>query len=157
MLCDWEDIQLIVDGESLGWSWPVELNGVTFSAPIIILGTEDITLMGKVDLGFSIVVTIVTAPEIDADGLFVLNLKKIKAGALNITKFAKGVGGRIMAAQVKDLENDQWLKDLSDAFLKNKPYEPIYPVPTYRKDIRLSDVLKQDKKLILKFEPGDEW
>ncbi len=146
--------KLIADGQTLGWTWPVILNGVAFHAPMIVLDDEEILLMGKVDIGLPVVVTIVIAPEVDDRGLFHLNIRRVSAGAMNITALAQKIGGRIMAAQAKNLKEDQWLRDLSGAFLQNKPYEPAYPVPLYKKYIRLSKVGKHKGELLLFFTPA---
>lgn len=146
--------QVIADGDMLGWDWPITLNGVTFSTPMVVLEEDRIILMGKVDFGISFVASIIIAPEIDENGLFYLNIKKIKAGALNITKLSKSIGGNIMAVQVQDLQYKQWLLDLSGALLENAPYEPIYPIPPQKKQIRLTYIDMSEGKLVIRFAPA---
>ena len=145
-----------MDGTRLGWDWPIALNGITFHAPVIQITETSLALMGKVDFGIPIIVTIFGRPKLTDKGLLELNLEKIKAGAVNITGLAKGIGGSIMASEVTNLAEDQWLKDLSDAFLNNTPYDPVFPVPPYKVYIRLSKVESHDQKMILRFEPAGE-
>jgi hypothetical protein len=67
--------EVIVDEDSLGWSWPVQLNGVTFSAPSVVFTGETIILMGTIDYaGFPIVVSIIGSPKLDEEGLLALNI-----------------------------------------------------------------------------------
>ncbi|MBN1816473.1 MAG: hypothetical protein JW828_03880 [Sedimentisphaerales bacterium] len=146
--------QLIVDGTSLGWSWPITLHSITFHAPVIQITPTDLTLMGKVDLGIPIIVTLVGRPRLTDKGFLELNLEKVKAGAVNITGLARNIGGSIMAAEVANLAQDQWLKDLSDAFIHNAPYDPVFPVPPYEVYIRLTRVESYDQRMILRFEPA---
>lgn len=148
--------QFIAGSNNLTWTWPINLNGVTFYAPILTIQTDKIILMGKVDLGFSIIVTIEISPELDEQGLFTLNLDKVKAGALNITGFAKKIGGSIMASQSEGMKYKQWIKDLSGAFLENKPYDPVFPVSTYEKYIRLTKADLSDGKIVVAFEPAGD-
>ncbi|MBN1124413.1 MAG: hypothetical protein JXA82_05345 [Sedimentisphaerales bacterium] len=148
--------QLIVDGVSLGWGWPITLNGVTFHAPMIHITGDSLTLIGKVDVGIPIIVTVFGRPRLVDKGLLELNLEKVKAGAVNITGLARSIGGNIMASEVTNLAEDQWLKDLSDAFLHNTPYDPVFPVPPSKVYIRLSRVESSDQRMVLRFEPAGE-
>ena len=61
-----------------------------------------------------------------------------------------------MASQSEGIKHKQWLNDLSGAFLENKPYDPVFPVPTYKKYIRLTRADLSDGKLIVGFEPAGD-
>jgi len=146
--------QLVADGRDLGWAWPVTLNGVTFSAPVVRFYKGGVALMGQVDVGIPIVITVEARPELDDKGLLVLNLEKVKAGAVNVTRLAKSLCGQIMAAQAAQLEDSQWLQDLAGACLENRPYDPRFPVPPCRKYIRLTGFDLADHQLRLRFRPA---
>lgn len=146
--------QLVADGRDLGWAWPVTLNGVTFSSPVVRFYEGRVALMGQVDVGIPIVVTVEARPELDDKGLLVLNLEKVKAGAVNVTRLAKSLCGQIMAAQAVQLEDSRWLRDLAGACLENRPYDPRFPVPPCRKYIRLTGFDLIDRQLRLRFEPA---
>ena len=146
--------QLIADGRDLGWDWPVMLNGVTFSAPMVQLDDEFLALMGQVDIGIPVIVTIRARPHLDDNGLLTLNLDQVKAGAINVTGLAKGIAGQIMATEAAQLEESQWLEDLAGACLENRPYDPRFPVPPERVYIRLTHVEMAEGRLQLRFEPA---
>jgi hypothetical protein len=145
--------EIIADEDSLGWSWPVKLNGVTFDKPIVIFASKRILLMGTVDYaGFPIVVTIIADPVLDSEGLLSLNVRKVKAGIINITPLAKVIAGKVFAHQVKQHDTEPWLRSLSDALLTNKPFEPVFP--TYEnKYILLTGAEIEQQQLTLRFRP----
>lgn len=145
--------EIIVQEQNLGWSWPINLNGVTFSAPSIVFAQDTIYLMGAVDVGFPVIVSMIARPKIDEQGNLSLNLLKIKAGAINITGPARAIGGKIFDHQMQ-FYKDQWVRDAAGAFLKNTPFDPVFPVPPYKRFIRLTGVQVQNHKLILDFAPA---
>lgn len=145
--------EIIADEGSLGWSWPVKLNGVTFDRPIVIFLPKRILLMGTVDYaGFPIVVTVIADPALDSRGLLSLNLRKVKAGIINITPLAKFIAGKVFAHQINQHGTELWLRSLCDALLANKPFEPVFP--TYEnKDILLTGAEIEQQLLTLRFRP----
>lgn len=146
---------IIVNDTSLGWEWPVQLDGVTISAPYIAFLADEIFFMGTVNLGkLPLVITIKLAPKLDEQGMLQANLTSVKVGAVNITKLAKTVISKVIAAQLEGIEKcdfNAWLFELNDAILENKPMKPVFPV--YEKYIRLTDSEIQNRKLTLVFEP----
>ena len=148
--------EIIVNEENLGWSWPINLNGVTFSAPSIVFAQDTIYLMGAVDVGFPVIISMIAKPKIDEQGKLWLNLLKIKAGSINITGPARAIGGKIFDHQMQ-FYKDQWVRDTAGAFLKNTPFDPVFPVPPYKRFIRLTGAQVQDQKLILLFEPAGSY
>ena len=145
--------EIIADEGSLGWSWPVKLNGVTFDRPIVIFAPKRILLMGTVDYpGFHIVVTVIADPVLDGKGLLLLNVRKVKAGIINITPLAKFIAGKVFAHQIKKHDTDIWLRSLCDGLLTNKAFEPVFP--TYEnKDILLTGAKIEHQQLTLRFRP----
>jgi len=146
--------KLIADGRGLRVEWPVVLGGVKFSAPMVVLSDEQVVLMGAVDVGFSVVVTVVLAPRLDEQGRLWLTVKKVKAGAVNVTRVARGIASRVMAAEVSELKYKGWLEDLSAGLIYNRPYDPVFPVPRYKKQIRLTGARLSNGRLVLRFEPA---
>jgi hypothetical protein len=148
--------EIIINEDNLGWSWPINLNGVSFSAPSIVFAQDTIYLMGAVDVGFPVIISMIAKPNIDEEGKLRLNLLKIKAGSVNITGPARAIGGKIFDHQMQ-LYKDQWVRDAAAAFLKNTPFDPVFPVPPYKRFIRLTGAQIQDQKLILMFEPAGSY
>ncbi|MBE0534470.1 MAG: hypothetical protein IH624_02290 [Phycisphaerae bacterium] len=147
--------EIIVDERSLGWSWPVYLDGVNVSAPSVVFVPKTIYLMATVDYaGFPVVVTFVVSPKLGPNGLLSLNLQKVKAGAIGITPLARFIGQRIIAAQIPQVERNQWLKDLEGALLRNDPFDPVFPIYQSDKAIRLTAVDVTHRKVVLNFAPA---
>jgi hypothetical protein len=145
--------EIIADGSLIGCEWPSDLGGVKFYAPAAVFATDTIMLMGTIDYAsFPIVITIIMAPAIDADGNLALNLKKIKAGLFSITTLARMIGTRVFSYQIRQNPDRDWLKGLSAAFLENSPFEPVFP--SYNdKNVRVSSAAIKPGKLILTFTP----
>lgn len=148
--------EIIVDEDSLGWSWPFKLNGVTFSAPSVVFSGETIILMGTIDYaGFPIVVSIIGSPKLDEAGLLALNIEKVMAGAVNITGLAKYIAGVVISGQMGEVEKNQWLKDLEGSVMSNASFDPVFPIIDSEKAIRLTKVECSDGKLVLGFAPAN--
>lgn len=148
--------EIIVDERSLGWSWPVYLNGLTVSAPSVVFVPKTVYLMATVDYaGFPVVVTVVASPTLDEQGMLSLNVRKVKAGAVGVTPLARYVAGRVIAAWMPLVEKNQWLKDLEGAVLQNEPFLPVFPVYQGDKSIRLTSAEMNTKRLVLTFVPAD--
>jgi hypothetical protein len=148
--------EIIVDEDSMGWSWPYSLNGVTFSAPSMVFTDDSIVLMATVEYaGLPIVVSIIGSPKLDDEGMLALNIDKMTAGAVNITGVAKYLAGRIIPEQVNVVEDDQWLKDLAGAIESNAPFDPVFPVIGSDKHIRLTKAEITEGKLVLGFAPAN--
>ena len=145
--------EVIADGSLLGCEWPSDLGGVKFYAPAAVFATDTIILMGTIDYaGFPVVITIIMAPAINADGNLALNLKKIKAGMFSITTLARMIGTKVFSSQIRQNPDSDWLKGLSAAFLENTPFEPVFP--SYNgKNVRVSSAAIKPGKLILTFTP----
>lgn len=146
--------EVIVDENSLGWAWPYSLNGVVISAPSVVFQQDTIMLMGTVDYaGFPIVITVIAMPELDENGLLALGIRKVKAGAVNITLLAGFIARQIIAHQLRILPETQWLRDLDGALADNKPFDPVFPVYDSEKEIRLTKAEITSGKLLLGFAP----
>lgn len=132
--------------------WPQRFGDVTISRPAVAFAEDTIVVMGTVNIsGLKSVITIIAEPKLDDAGLLALNLKKVKAGSFNITGFAKLLTARIMNAQLENMPDDDWLRNLSAAIESNKPFEPVFPA--YDKRIRLTDAKIKERELTLRFIP----
>ena len=146
--------EIIVDENSLGWAWPYSLNGVVISAPSVVFQQDTIMLMGTVDyVGFPIVITVIGMPALDENGLLSLNIRKVKAGAVNITPLAGFIARQVIAHQLRILPETQWLRDLDGALADNKSFDPVFPIYNSDKQIRLTKAEITTGKLLLGFAP----
>jgi hypothetical protein len=132
--------------------WPQLFGDVTISRPAVAFAENTIVVMGTITIsGLKSVITIITEPKLDDAGLLALNLKKVKAGSFNITGFAKLLTSRIMNAQLENMPEEEWLRNLAAAVSDNKPFEPVFPA--YDKRIRLTNASIEDRELTLRFIP----
>ena len=94
--------EMIVDRSTLNIDWPVKLDGVTFSAPAVVFGKDMILLMGRVGLGpVSVVVSVVTQPKLDDNGMLLLNIRTVRVGTVNVTTLASVLAGGVFKEQVE--------------------------------------------------------
>jgi len=147
--------EIIVDENTLGWSWPVCLSGVSISAPQVVFLEDTIQMMATVDYaGFPVVMTVIASPKLDGQGKLWANIKSVKAGAINITPLARYIAGEVMADQLSLLEQEQWVRDVEGALLRNEPFDPVFPVYQSDRSIRLISVEVSAQKVVLGFAPA---
>lgn len=144
--------EMIVDRSTLNIDWPVKLDGLTFSAPAVVFGKDTILLMGRVGLGpVSVVVSIVTQPKLDENGMLLLNIRTVRVGTVNVTTLASVLARGVFKEQIERRPEQEWIQGLASACLTNEPYEPVFDA--YESRIRLISVQIEDRKLTLRFEP----
>ena len=144
--------EMITDGATLNFQWPVNLNGASFDAPAVIFMQDRIVLMGKVVFAkMSFVVTIIAEPVMDEQGFIVLNIRQVRVGTVNVTAIAAMVADGIFKNKIQKHENDDWIKGLAAACLSNTPYEPVFECNEI--EVRIVGVELADKKLTLRFQP----
>lgn len=139
---------IIVNEEITGLAWPVEINGVIISSPVIIFQPDTLSVMATINfMDFPFVATLVAEPKLESDGMLYLNIRKVKAGTLDITGLASMLASGIFANQAKEFPDDPFVAILMAACLENKPIEPVFPA--FEKDIRIISTDIQTEKLIL--------
>jgi hypothetical protein len=135
--------------------WPMESEGVRFTAPEVLFVPDGIVLMGTATIkGADFIVTIVLEPKIDQQGLLNLQVAKVKIGAMNITPLAKIVAKRMYQNRIEMASID--LEDLrtkiARALLNDEPFEPVFNIDD--KKVRLDQVTVIQGKLILHLVPA---
>jgi hypothetical protein len=144
--------ELIANEELTGCAWPVVLNNVSISAPVIIFEPNTLSAMATIDYsGVPVVMTVVATPAIGDDGLLYLNIEKVKAGAINITGLATMLARAIFAHQKEQFSDDPSLAALAAACLDNEPFEPVFIV--FDKPIRIINRKLENRKLTLVCKP----
>ncbi|MDH4239779.1 MAG: hypothetical protein OEW48_09470 [Phycisphaerae bacterium] len=141
--------------------WPKESNGVLLSAPTVFFVPENIVLMGTASIkGAELVVTIVTKPTLDEQGLLNLRVEKIKIGAMNITPLARLLAKRMYAERVESVPVDlQNLRaKIAASLLNEEPFEPVINVNDIFDDVdekvRIEKITITQKKLTLRMVPA---
>jgi len=157
-----EPFDLVVIQEGINetiarYKWPQESEGIIFSAPIVLFVPESIILMGTANIkGVDLVITIVAEPVIDEDGLLLLDVTKVKIGAMNITPLAKLLGKRMYAERLATMPVDT--KDLrtkiAASLLNDEPFEPVFYVPDADKKVRVEEIFITQGQLIARLVPA---
>jgi hypothetical protein len=155
-----EPFRVLVSQEGISdiisrWEWPYQAGRASISMPMIVFDADTLILMATVKIAMiPTVVTVSFEPELDEKGLLRLNLQHVTAGILNITPLAKAVTSVAIRNELEYESEDynlQWLKDLRDALLENKAYDPVFPV--YEDSIRVEEVELVKGQLTLLFTP----
>ena len=144
--------EMIVDRATFDVDWPIELDGLTFSAPAVVFNKDTIVLMGRIGIGpVSVVVSIVAQPKLDDNGMLLLNIQAVKVGTVNVTPLASVLAKGIFDEQIELNPEQDWVEGLASACLTNESYEPVFDA--YEKKIRLISAEIEEGKLSLRFEP----
>lgn len=139
---------IITNEEVTGLAWPVEINGVTISLPAITFQPDTLSVMATINfMDIPFVATLIAEPKLEADGMLYLNIRKVKAGTLDITPLASMLASGIFANQSEEFPDDPFIAILTAACLENKPIEPVFPA--FDEDIRIISTDIQTEKLIL--------
>ena len=142
------------------YKWPRESNGVVLSAPTVFFVPDCIVLMGTASIrGADLVVTVVTRPRLDEEGLLHLQVDKVKIGAMNLTPVAKMLAKRMYAERIESVPVD--LKNLrakiAASLLNEEPFEPIINVHDIFDDVdekvRIEKITITQKKLTVRLVP----
>ena len=135
--------------------WPMESDGVRFSAPAVLFVPESIVLMGTANIrGAEFVVTIVMEPNVDQGGFLNLQIAKVKIGAMNITPLAKIMAKKMYQNRLATVPIDigDWRAKIAGALLNDEPFEPVFKVED--KTVRVEKVTVAPGQLILHLVPA---
>jgi len=136
-------------------NWPIESEGIWFSAPAVLFVPESIILMGTAVIrGAEFVVTVNLQPKVDPNGLLSLRVAKVKIGAMNITPLAKMIAKQMYADRLATTRVDtrDVRAKIAASLLNEEPFEPVFLVEDRR--VRLDDVTITRGELILRLVPA---
>ena len=142
------------------FKWPRESNGVVLSAPTVFFVPDSIVLMGTASIrGAELVVTVVAKPRLDEEGLLLLQVDKVKIGAMNITPLARMLAKRMYTERVESMPVD--LHDLrakiAASLLNEEPFEPVFNIKDIFDDVdkkvRVEKITITQKKLSVRLAP----
>jgi len=139
---------LIVNEAFTNLVWPVEINGVVISSPAIVFEPDTLSVMATIKyFGVPIVATFVAEPKLESDGMLYLNIRKVKAGAVDITSFASRLASGIFSSQAEKFPDEPFIAMLAAACLENEPIDPVFPA--FKKEIRIISTDIQAEKMIM--------
>jgi len=141
--------------------WPQESNGVTLSAPTVFFVPDNIVLMGTANIkGAELVVTIVTRPRLDEQGLLHLKVEKVKIGAMNITPLARLMAKRMYTERLETVpvDTENLRAKIAASLLNDEPFEPVFNVrdifDDVDREVRIEQVTITQKKLTARLVPA---
>jgi len=154
-----EPFELIVTQNGIndaiaGARWPRQTNGLKFSAPMVLFAADGIVLMGTVAVGAAeLVITIEAKPSVDRQGLLNLNVAKVKAGAVNITPFAKVLAKKTYLERPgsSDISTDDLTARIARSLLDGQPFEPVFEIDN--KKVRIERIVIEREKLTIYLVP----
>ncbi len=140
--------------------WPQESNGVLLSAPRVFFVPDNIVMMGTASIrGADLVVTIVTKPSLDEEGLLRLRVEKVKIGAMNITPLARMMAKKMYADRIANVhvDTENLRAKIAASLLNDESFEPVFNVRDIFDDVdqkvRVEKITITQKKLTLRLVP----
>lgn len=134
--------------------WPKQTSGLKFSAPMVLFIADGIVLMGTVAVGAAeLVITIEIAPIFDRQGLLSLNVAKVKAGAVNITPFARVLARKTYFKRPagSDINTEDLAERIARSLLDGQPLEPVFEIDN--KKVRIERIAIEREKLTIYLVP----
>jgi len=134
--------------------WPRQTNSLIFSAPMVLFIADGIVLMTTVAVGAAeLVITIELAPILDRQGLLNLNVVKVKAGAVNITPFARVLARRTYSERPgnSDINTEDLAERIARSLLDGQPFEPVFEIDN--KKVRIERITFEREKLTIYLVP----
>lgn len=147
-----DDINALIVNETVtGLVWPVKINGVVISSPAIVFQPDTLSVMATINyeaFPVPVVATLIAEPKLEADGMLYLNIRQVKAGAVDITPLATKLASGIFSKQFEEFPDEPFIQMLADACLENKPIDPVFSA--FKKYIRIIATDIQVEKIILR-------
>ncbi len=163
-----EPFELIITEEGINdiiarHKWPKEAGEIQFSVPQVLFEPDRIVLMGMVASGgLELIMTVEGGAFIDVNGLMNLRLKKVKAGAVNITPFAKMVAkqayenrlapARCFAPKQRGaVDAEDFRARIAEALIEERPFEPVFEFED--KKARVAGIWMKPGKIVVRIVP----
>lgn len=132
--------------------WPQKLNGLIFSAPVVLFIPENVLLMGTVTIqDIEVVVTIGLQSEFDESGRLRLQVTTVRVGALDITIFAKQLAAEIFRQQASKIQGDELLGTILSSLIGDESFDPILEIEGRR--LRIENITVTSERLTIRFAP----
>ena len=136
--------------------WPQEHEGVMLYAPAAVLEPGVIAFMGTANVkGVELVVTIEIEPRIDEEGLLILQVGKLKIGAMNITPIAKMIARKMYSEQLAaaPVDTEAWQTKVAASLLADEAFEPVFPTGDEDIQVRVAKAAVEKGRLVLRLIP----
>jgi hypothetical protein len=152
-----EPFDLLVEQEGLNdiirrQLWVEQFDDFAFTDPVVLFDTDTIYLMGTLDYkGISSVLTIMAAPQMNADGTIWLNIQSIRLGALPVTTLVGMLARKAFEQSHGYFEGEPELEAMVGAMVRNESFEPVFKI--YDRPVRITEMTVQPQQLNLRFKP----
>lgn len=132
--------------------WPRTVNGLTFCAPAVVFAKDNLQIMATVDLkGIPVVFTVVLRPAFARPGQLQLHISDVRAGALNITPFARSAATRLLRHRPDAKRQNSLPGAILSALLNERPFSPTFN--TENSKLRIEDLTIEPGTVCIRFVP----
>jgi hypothetical protein len=134
--------------------WPKESEGILLYGPAVLLVPDTVVFMGTANIkGVEMVVTIELTPKVNEQKLLVLDVSKVKVGAMNITPLAKMTAKRMYAQKLSDepMDTEDLRTKIAGALLNEEAFGHIFKIED--KKVKVDKITVKEGKLIVRLIP----
>ena len=134
--------------------WPKESEGIMLYAPEVLLVPDTVVFMGTANIkGVELVITIELKPRVNEQQLLVLDVSKVKVGAMNITPLAKITAKKMYAQRLsaEPIDTEDWQTKVAGALLNEEPFGHIFKIED--KKVKVDKITVKEGKLIIRLIP----
>jgi len=134
--------------------WPKESEGILLYGPAVLLVPDTVVFMGTANIkGVEMVVTIELTPKVNEQKLLVLDVSKVKVGAMNITPLAKMTAKRMYAQKLSDepINTEDLRTKIAGALLNEEAFGHIFKIED--KKVKVDKITVKEGKLIVRLIP----
>lgn len=135
--------------------WPKESDGIRFSVPKVLFVADSIVLMGTTAVGGAeFVVTVVTAPSLDEEGLLNLRVVNVRVGAVSITPLARLIARKMYLERFGRIDSGtrSLQAQIAASLLNDEPFEPVFEIDD--KKVRVEKITIAQGKLTVRLVPA---
>jgi hypothetical protein len=139
------------------FQWPKHFNTLSISTPQVFFVPDNIVLMTTASVtGLNPVITVVTAPALDENGLLRLSIKKVKVGAVRMTFITRKIAKRIYKKRLArpPIEDGDIWTQLTAALLDSQPFDPVFTAED--KKVRAENIKITPAALTVNFSPAPD-
>lgn len=134
--------------------WPKESEGILLYGPAVLLVPDTVVFMGTANIkGVEMVVTIELTPKVNEQKLLVLDVSKVKVGAMNITPLAKMTAKRMYAQKLSDepIDTEDLRTKIAGALFNEEAFGYIFKIED--KKVKVDKITVKEGKLIVRLIP----
>lgn len=132
--------------------WPISAGALTIYAPTVEFYDGQLVLFGKTEFSaVPVIVKVVADSSLQPDGLMVIHIKEVRAGALDVTNFAKAMAKRMAAPKFSERNELSPTEKMTWGIIHDEPFLPVFKFGEYW--YRVEGMTLAKENLVLNFRP----